>query len=126
MERMYVLSEYGVDRFIQDEWIRKHIKKDYELDPLDTPNCMQVTPGEKAEQITQNLGIKTWDPALPLQWAKDIEIQYGINPCGHFVWGFPEAGFGKPIAITRTGKILLDILKHRESKKNADSLREQG
>ena len=70
------------------------------------------------KEVAQEMGLKTWDGALPQDWVDDVYAKTKVYPVGGeldgepvwFVWCYdrPAAHYsGEPVALTEGAKKLL-------------------
>lgn len=89
---------------------------EYQLKPEDFAYYSRTN----MDQAAEIMGIKKYDVALPQNWVDNVCRLTGKNPCGHVVWSYDGEGssncFGKPVGITREGKLLLEIYDHVHSR----------
>lgn len=75
---------------------------------------MEHVPGVTKKEVMDDMNLDyTFDYAIPQPWADDVYEKTGVYPSPFFVWGYPEGIFGgQAVAITDTGKMLLEIYNH--------------
>lgn len=63
--------------------------------------------------LAREYGLKAFDTALPQGWLDDVTEKTGFDIRGHVVWSYDESTvFGAPFALTREGRVALDIYDH--------------
>ena len=63
-----------------------------------------TTVGERAKE----LGLKSYDTALPQEWVDDVYRETGVYPAGMFVWCYDDARvWGAPVPLTEESVELL-------------------
>ena len=67
---------------------------------------METSVRERAEE----LGLVTYDTAMPQGWF-DEAIKFGVNPCGHIVWGYDHGLYGEPVALTIEGEAIIGAME---------------
>ena len=71
----------------------------------------ESVPPMTVQETAEEMGLKVFDTALPQPWFDSILKRFGLNPSGHFVWSYDDAGvYGKPVALTSWGtKVLMEL-----------------
>ena len=67
---------------------------------------IEMTIQERCKQM----GLKSYDTALPQPWVDDMRYKHGVDVLGHVVWSYDNAGvFGKPIGLTPEGVAMVEL-----------------
>lgn len=105
MQKLYVVPEIA----LKNDMI-PYIKKEsqYNLQCLDYPKYGKTGISEQCSM----LGIENYDCSIPQSWYAKFYKTTGMNPAGNIIWSYDEFKFGSPVAITREGKVALDIFNH--------------
>jgi hypothetical protein len=111
---MYVLPKNIVeDHFPQHLSKALHDFPDYKLKIEDMAFYGRTT----MTKICEIMDIQVYDCALPLHWVNDVIAKTGQSPVSKVVWCYDTArSFGEPKAISREGRMLLDIYYHITNK----------
>jgi len=59
------------------------------------------------DQRARELGLQTYDSAIPQEWANRVKDLTGFYPVGHVVWCYDRVSFGRPVAVTPAGEDVL-------------------
>jgi hypothetical protein len=69
----------------------------------------------RTHELAKELGLHTFDTALPQPWVNHVVETTGFNPVGQVVWHYdedPEGIWGGAVAVTREAKVALEIYDH--------------
>jgi hypothetical protein len=75
----------------------------------------EVSYTELADAKVKELGLDTYDSALPQQWVDDVRAKTGKYPY-HVIWGYGARIFGDPVALTPSAQKIID--DYNEARKN--------
>lgn len=107
MSKFYVMPDYYVSKKCP-ELLGKKKTLVPQVQPLDLAYYSNV----RIKDICEELGLETYDSALPQDWCDDVKRRTGKYPAGHMVFCYDKMRFGEPIPITREGKAILEIYNH--------------
>ncbi len=109
IENLYVVPAYVIEKYVTDDYVLKYCRE-HKVKPLDLAEYSDTRSVSAAAKM---MGYKVFDTALPINWVRKVQQEYGINPVGKVVWCYdaPET-YGHPAPITREGEVLCKILEH--------------
>jgi hypothetical protein len=68
------------------------------------------------DERCKDLGIKTYDTAMPQGWFDRVIKHLDFNPCGHVVWCYDNCTFGYPLGVTPKGRYIVGFMAQMEIK----------
>jgi len=109
IEHMYVVPECVIEKYVTDAYVLEYCRN-HKVNPLDLAEYSDTCSVSTAAKM---MGYEVFDTALPINWVRKIQQEYGINPVGKVVWCYdtPKT-YGYPAPITREGEVLCKILEH--------------
>ena len=113
IEEHYVLPKGILFRHLPNT-LKSFLEKDshdsnmYKLKPMD---LYKYTNANMEDQASA-LGLKIFDPALPLNVVKDIRKLTGQEIAGHAVYSYDFNRHGDLVPITKQGEIIIQIYDH--------------
>ena len=83
---------------------------------------MDKTVKERAAE----LGLTTYDTALPQDWFDDVIRMCDHNPGDHIVWSYDDSLMGEPVALTLCGESIVGMMRGGISRPFGDQHRPSG
>jgi hypothetical protein len=68
------------------------------------------------DELAKEMGLETYDTALPQEWFDRVLRHINKNPSGHIVWSYDRWDenisntFGFPVAVTPIGRYILGFM----------------
>lgn len=70
----------------------------------------EFEPGVRKSDLVDALGLKVYDYELPAGWVDEVRNKMDFNVVPHFVYGYDDNKFGRPVPITSIGKVMLRVI----------------
>ena len=106
-EDFFVINDYILDNFIPIQQ-RGFIRDTCGMQDQDVSYYVKNGTTKQAERM----GYYKFDTAIPIEYVNDCKSKIGQNPVGHIIWSYDFNRFGEPRGITRTGIMMVEIMKN--------------